>query len=92
MPYIKQQDRNPKIGHIADLAEQCETVGDLNYSITKLLHLWMAKQVSSNGNKYGARYATHNAVIGVLECAKLELYRTLTAPYEDKVRVENGDV
>ena len=92
MPYIKQEDRLPKIGNIVDLASKCETVGELNYAITKLLHTWMENQVSSNGNKYGARYATHNAVIGVLECAKLELYRTLTAPYEDKVRVENGDV
>ncbi len=92
MPYIKQEDRKPKDFHIIDLVGKCDTVGDLNYSISKLIHLWMTKQESSKGSKYEARYATHNAAIGVLECAKLELYRRLTAPYEDKVMNENGDL
>ena len=29
------------------------------------------------------RYQNVNAIIGALECAKLELYRRLIAPYED---------
>jgi hypothetical protein len=28
----------------------------------------------------------------VLECAKLELYRMIAAPYEDKKRLANGPV
>ena len=31
-------------------------------------------------------------VLGVLECVKLELYRRVAAPYEDKKCQENGDV
>ena len=31
-------------------------------------------------------------LIGVLECAKLELYRRVAAPYEDDKIDENGDV
>jgi hypothetical protein len=37
-------------------------------------------------------YTNINAVIGVLECVKLELYRRLAASYEDKKVVENGDI
>ena len=33
-----------------------------------------------------------NAIIGALECAKLELYRRVAAPYEDDKIIENGDV
>lgn len=29
--------------------------------------------------------------IAALECAKLELYRRIAAPYEDRKRKENGD-
>ena len=38
------------------------------------------------------RYAHLNEAIGVLECAKLELYRRVAAPYEDGKRAETGDV
>ena len=37
-------------------------------------------------------YALYNAVIGVLECAKMELYRRQISPYEDRKIAENGDV
>ena len=30
--------------------------------------------------------------MGALECAKLELYRRVAAPYEDVKIMENGDV
>jgi hypothetical protein len=33
-----------------------------------------------------------NEAIGVLECAKLELYRRVAAPYEDEKIAESGDV
>ena len=38
------------------------------------------------------RYAHLNEAIGVLECAKLELYRRVAAPYEDEKIAESGDV
>ena len=31
-------------------------------------------------------------MVGVLECAKLELYRRMAAPYEDEKIEDNGDV
>lgn len=61
-----------------------ETTGELNYCITTLIDGYIAKQ--------GKNYDNINAVIGVLECAKLELYRQIAAPYEDKKMSENGDV
>lgn len=59
------------------------SVGELNYAITRLL-------VSFFGDI--PRYADLNAAIGVLECAKQELYRRVGAPLEDRKLAENGDV
>ena len=33
-----------------------------------------------------------NELVGVLECAKIELYRRIAAPYEDDKSRINGDV
>ena len=38
------------------------------------------------------RYAHLNEVIGAIDCAKLELYRRVATPYEDKKIEESGDV
>jgi len=38
------------------------------------------------------KYSNLNELIGVLECAKLELYRRVAAPYEDEKALINGDV
>lgn len=37
-------------------------------------------------------YQLINDVIGAVEGAKLEFYRRMAAPYEDKKKDENGDV
>lgn len=60
------------------------TPGELNYVITKLIDQYLKEE--------GLRYANINEVIGVLECAKLELYRRIAGPYEDKKIISNGDV
>ena len=57
--------------------------GTLNYIITRLV-VWY---LGENPN-----YERYNAAIGVLECAKQELYRRKIAPYEDEKCEENGDV
>ena len=57
--------------------------GTLNYMITKVVHWWLGE----NPN-----YERYNAAIGVLECAKQELYRRKVSPYEDEKINENGDV
>ena len=57
--------------------------GTLNYIITRLV-VWY---LGENPN-----YEKYNSAIGVLECAKQELYRRQIAPYEDEKCEENGDV
>ena len=37
-------------------------------------------------------YQTYNDIVGVLDCAKMEIYRRLVAKYEDAKVEENGDV
>jgi len=60
--------------------------GTLNYIITRLCDYW-TKDIDGEAN-----YERYNAVIGVLECVKQELYRRQIAPYEDEKCEENGDV
>ena len=86
MPYIEQEDRE----HLKNVLDTFLTgiswlhgAGYLNYIITRILVMWLG----SNPN-----YAKYNEVIGVLECAKLEIYRRQISVYEDKKCSENGDV
>lgn len=60
--------------------------GELNYVITKLVHNYVER------SKAGLRYETLNEVIGILDCAKAEFYRTVVAPYEDEKRRVTGPI
>lgn len=82
MPYIVP-DARPAFDRVIDDLHPVHE-GDLNYIVTCLCDKYISR--------YGKRYATVNAVIGVLECAKQELYRRVIAPYEDEKRDLNGDV
>ena len=79
MPYIELKKRN----HVWDQFS-VDTPGELNYRITVDINEYL--------QFHGVSYAKINEVIGVLECAKLELYRRIASPYEDKKKEENGDV
>ena len=81
MPYINQTTREMVEPQSLRAAE---TVGELNYQITRLV--WRYAEISPNS------YVTYNEIIGVLECAKQEFYRRIAAPYEDRKHRENGDV
>lgn len=81
MPYIEADDRDalePK-----SKAEPTKT-GELNYQITMLLVNYT--------QKHGLSYGTVNDVLGALEGAKLEYYRRVAVPYEQRKFSENGDV
>lgn len=56
----------------------------MNYAITVMMLNYL--------NRKGISYTNMNEVVGVLECAKLELYRRMITPYENKKIEENGDV
>lgn len=79
MPYIKQFDRN----HLQSGTDPLNA-GELNYSIHLILEKYLTAKHES--------YQTYNDMIGVLECAKQELYRRLISPYEDMKKEENGDI
>ena len=64
------------------LEEKCSS-GTLNYIVTKVVKRFLGE----NPN-----YERYNAAIGVLECAKLELYRRKIIGYEIDKQIENGDV
>lgn len=78
MPYIGKHLRQI----FEDQIRVPDEPGQLNYTITKIVHDYIEKHTLC--------YATINEVIGVLECAKLELYRMVAVPYENRKRHDNG--
>jgi hypothetical protein len=80
MPYIKQMDREELERGI----RKADTAGELNYVFT----LYSLEYIQ----RKGLSYQHINDVLGALDGAKLEFYRRLAAPYEDKKIAENGDV
>jgi len=85
MPYINQAQRERFVNALQDIKEEAiETPGNLNYLISTLCHSYL--------EEVGECYATYNEIIGVLECAKMELYRRKVAGYEDKAIEKNGDL
>ena len=79
MPYITPLRRE----YLNSAHDPNMTEGELNFLLTQTcLHYLGAHP----------RYQHFNAVIGALECCKLELYRRMVAPYENKRIEEHGDV
>ncbi len=78
MPYIKPEERTVEV--LADTGK----AGQLNYCISCMVHQYIQRK--------GLSYQVINEVIGVLECAKLELYRQIAAPYENEKKEMNGSV
>ena len=79
MPYIPEINRKPLI----DGKFVPGSAGELNFLITFLCDRYIKEDLS---------YSKINEVVGVLECAKMELYRRIAAPYEDTKILESGDV
>jgi hypothetical protein len=84
MPYVTQEAR----GRL-DEGGAPENAGELNYALTRLVDAYLSRCAEADSR---LRYAHLNEAIGVLECAKLELYRRVAAPYEDGKIAESGDV
>ena len=77
-------DPHGECGDFRLMARACDGPGDLNYLVTTLCAEYLDHR--------GLGYANINEVVGVLDCAKLELYRRIAVPYEDTKIIENGDV
>ena len=87
MPYIKPENRPKYEKQLDELIAIFKSLpveevdGEMNYVITKILR-----------EVYPVRYFHINRAVGVLECVKLEYYRRIAAPYEDRKIQESGDV
>jgi hypothetical protein len=79
MPYIKNRRDFLEVH-----PREAENAGELNFALTSILCSYIHNK--------GPSYQTYNEVIGVLECAKQELYRRIVGKYEDQKIRENGDV
>jgi len=89
MPYIKKEDRKVFNDVILKFKKAIESkgsvcAGDMNYLFTVMIHAYIKEK--------GLCYENLNAMVGMLECCKLELTRKVISPYEDKKIRENGDV
>ena len=95
MPYIPQHQRDAIDANVDALTdtlvntvlddETANYEGMLNYAITRLM-------LNVYGDDTNTRYSNINNAVGVLECCKLEFYRSVAAPYENQKRHENGGV
>ena len=91
MPYITKEQREQLDPSIELLFAELDYMGDsknlaglMNYSISAL--------ISKLLDTKGLNYHNINELIGMLDCAKLELYRRVASPYEDEKIKSNGDV
>jgi hypothetical protein len=81
MPYIDKERRTMASLPLTDAAL---TPGELNYQFTEVIKLYV--------QTHGLSYKTANDILGALEGAKLEFYRRVVVPYEEKKCRQNSDV
>ena len=84
MPYIKDKDRKRLQPGIDLLTDEIRTVGELNYTVTRLALRFL--------NHLGVNYSNISNVIGTLTLIPAEISRRIVHPYEDTKIVQNGDV
>jgi hypothetical protein len=90
MPYITKEEKEQLEPLAAKLGQLAFSPGQLNFIFTTIIHEYIKNIGAANMTRL--KYGYINEVIGALECCKLELYRRVAAPYEDKKIAENGDV
>lgn len=86
MPYIDKKQRDVCDSLLKELLDKIcykTKTGILNYIITKIL----LKAVGQTPT-----YSRYNELIGTLECVKMEFYRRVVVPYENKKIKENSDI
>lgn len=86
MPYIPSPDRKAIDAALEALFPTLKASGQYNYAICKLILDFIQK------SKGGLCYENLNSAIGILECAKQEIYARVARKYEDRKASENGDV
>ena len=91
MPYIKAENRpavenfiDGIVDHLVNEDTEDSRAGILNYTISSIISRYLQAE--------GVSYNRLNSLIGVLECAKLEIYRKVAVPYERNKCIMNGEV
>jgi hypothetical protein len=88
MPYIPPQDQGAWSDAMYAVLDKIRrhgiSNGELNFLFTTLCVAFI--------DRHSTSYNTIADVIKALECAKLEFYRRVAVPYEDKKIEQNGDV
>jgi hypothetical protein len=82
MPYVDPNIRG-NLEPISDMP--AASTGELTFQITRLCEQVLDEQSPHN-------FQVFSSIIAALECAKLEFYRRVLAPYEDMKIRDNGDV
>ena len=77
MPYIKPERANSALS-------QPVNPGELNYAFTEYINRYL--------DHSGLSYRAMNDILGALEACKLEFYRRVVVPYEERKIEDNGDV
>jgi Domain of unknown function (DUF6899) len=85
MPYIDAARRLD-----LDLGAGPQTVGELNYKVSRTLQSYLNFKKVWNQGKIS--YQLINDVVGALESSKLEFYRRLAVPYEETKIKTQGDI
>lgn len=92
MPYVTQKERDVLDPFIQQLFNLCgQFRGRINYCITKLIHLWVLKQMEKV-KSYTKKYDICNDAYGIMCSAVAEFYAAVVLPYEKLKREENGPV
>lgn len=84
MPYIPAYLREPMESDLDTLQLTIKTDGELNYAISMLMYGFFKRA--------GADYQAGARAVAAAECAKLEFYRRIMAPYEGQKLREHGDI
>lgn len=87
MPYIHKSRRGELDMYLTMIDEVCNDVGMYVYCLTRI-----ALMICSPSKWDPMSFRQLNEAVGALESTKLEFYRRMVAPHEDKKRKENGDV
>ena len=91
MPYNTQEQRK-KVNDLLDqVFRNTDTKGDINYCITRLVHLWVIKQLQMfwQGKK---KYTVLDEGMGIFNSAAKCFFRSILGLYEDEAMLKNGPV
>jgi hypothetical protein len=83
MPYIKKRERDKITKGLTLALEDIDTKGELCFAIYYLMKEFAEMEMN---------FDNASNAIAAADCAKLEFYRRILAPYEDQKIQENGDI